>query len=383
MPKKIFICAGEASGDMYGSHLVKEIKQLYPDAVFTGIGGERMKEAGVRTYFGLSSLAYMGVLEVLRHYIRFRNIFNSLVRAARLEKPDLAILIDYPSFNLRLAKKLNQAGVPIVYYISPQIWAWGKKRIHTIKKLVRKIIVIFNFEEAIYKKAGVDVEFVGHPLLDTARPKSTRSDFLRLLGLDEDKVTIALLPGSRKKEVEHLLPVMMDTADIIHKEMPNTQFALAKYSDLPARLFDSILKKHDIPVAAADDRVHDILNAADFAIVKSGTGTLEAAIMATPMIIVYRTSFLTALVSKLTIRLPYVGMVNVMSGKKIVPEFLQYDVRPKNMADEVLDILKHKGKYESIKQDLVKIKGMLGQAGASRRAANIIAEILEGSDRRP
>jgi lipid-A-disaccharide synthase len=377
MPKKIFISAGEASGDLHGSNLVKEIKALYPDVEFFGIGGERMKQAGVKIFFDLSSLAYMGLWEVFKHLFRFRNIFNFLINEIKNQKPDLAVLIDYPSFNLRLAKQIHRLDIPVVYYISPQIWAWGKKRIELIRKYVTKMVVFFDFEKDLYEKGGIDVEFAGHPLLDVAKPELTKDEFVKLLDLDASKITVAILPGSRKKEVQHMMRILLDTAEAIYREAPNTQFVIAKYPELPKSLFEPLIKKYDIPVSLIDNRIYDVINISDFAIVKSGTGTLETAVLETPMIIVYRTSFISAFLSKIALRLPYIGMINVIAGKLAIPEFVQYNARPRRMADEILSILKDRRKYSSIKKDLAGIKKKLGEPGGSGRAAKVVADMLK------
>jgi len=237
-------------------------------------------------------------------------------------------------------------------------------------------VVFFEFEYQMYKKNGVDAEFIGHPLLDSAKPGLPRKDFLRSLDLDDAKLIITLLPGSRKKEVEAILPVMAQTAVLIKGALPTAQFIIAKHPGLSEKLFQKYLDKYQVDFRIVDDRVYDALNISNFAIVKSGTATLETAILGVPMIIVYRTSFLTWLVSKHVIKLPYIGMVNVMANRKIAKEFLQYDAIPKNMANEIVATLRDKQKYDSLKGELNKIKNMLGAPGASKRGANVIAGML-------
>jgi lipid-A-disaccharide synthase len=239
--KNIIIVAGEASGDLHASHLVIDIKNILPDTKFYGLGGSRMRAAGVELFYDLTTLSVVGFFEVIKHLKTIRKIFQELLKRIDEIKPELVILVDYPGFNLRLAEQLKKRNIKVIYYISPQVWAWGFNRIRLIKKVVDKMIVILPFEETLYKKYGIDASFVGNPLLDLAKPTKTVEQFLKSVGLAPDKITIALLPGSRNKEVERLLPPMLNACRIIHRQNPQTQFLLLKASTVEERIFQKIL----------------------------------------------------------------------------------------------------------------------------------------------
>jgi lipid-A-disaccharide synthase len=353
MPKKIFIIAGEASGDLHGSSLISEIKRLSPDTGFVGMGGPLMVRAGVRSFQDISELSVIGLGEVLSSLEKFKAVFRMLVKKLEDEKPDCVVLIDYPEFNLRFAREAKKRGIPVVYYISPQIWAWRKGRVKTVKRFVDKMLVILGFEKDFYAKYGVAAEFVGHPLLDSVKTLRPRDEFLKEHGLDTLKKTVAILPGSRRGEVERNLPVMAEAAEIIKEKLGSgVQFVVAKFG--------------------GEYNIYDCMNAADLVLVASGTATLETTILEKPMIIVYRVSFLTWLFGKLLVRIPHIGLVNIVAGEKIVPEFVGFRIDPQKIADEAISILLSPARSEGMKTHLAAIKGKLGEPGASKRAAEII-----------
>lgn len=373
--KKIVIVAGEASGDLHAASLVSALKALRPQVEFYGLGGRRMREAGVELFCDLTRLSVVGFFEVIKHLKEIRGIFNSLVVKVEELQPDAVILVDYPGFNLRLAKELKRRGFKVIYYISPQIWAWGLKRMDLIRAVVDKMIVAFKFEEELYKSYGVDVEFVGHPLLDLAKP---RPSSLRLdeAGLAPNKTTIALLPGSRNKEVARLLPIMLRACAIFCQKNPGAQFLLLKAETVDEEIFQAALVNLKLPLASISNRTYDGLNASDAAIVASGTATLQTAIMEVPMVITYKVSFLTWAFARWLIKIPYIGLANVVAGKKIVPECVQFQARPEIIAGNLQQILAP-DKYPAIKRELVRVKKILGEPGASRRAAAIVARMLD------
>ncbi|MFA6356946.1 MAG: lipid-A-disaccharide synthase [Candidatus Omnitrophota bacterium] len=353
MPKKIFIIAGEASGDLHGSNLVLALKGLSPDTVFSGMGGPLMVKAGVRSFQDISELSVIGLGEVLSSLGKFKAVFRMLVEKLEEEKPDCVILIDYPEFNLRFAREAKERGITVIYYISPQIWAWRRGRVKIIKRSVDKMIVILGFEKDFYAKYGISAEFVGNPLLDSVRTLCPRDEFLEQHGLDASKKTVAILPGSRRGEIEKNLPVMAEAAEMIKEKLGGgVQFMVAKFG--------------------GEYNIYDCMNAADVVLVASGTATLEAAILEKPMIVVYRVSFLTWLFGKLLVRIPFIGLVNIVAGEKVVPEFVGFRVEPGKIADEAVSILLSPARSKSIKTRLAAIKGKLGMPGASKRAAEII-----------
>lgn len=374
-PKKIIIVAGEASGDLHASHLVAAIRDLLPETRFFGLGGSRMRAEGVEIFYDLTTLSVVGFFEVIKHLKTIREIFNLLLEKIEEIKPDCAILVDYPGFNLRLAQQLKKRNIKVIYYISPQIWAWGLRRVHLIKKVVDKMIVILKFEEELYRKYGIAASFVGHPLLDIAKPTIPKSQFLQSVGLAPNKTTVALLPGSRNKEVERLLPIMLQVGKIIRHRNPQIQFVLLRASSITNQIFKKCLSAIDFPLASAENQTYNGLNASEAAIVTSGTATLETAILQKPMVVIYKVSFLTWIFIKRMIKIPYIGLVNVVAGKKIVPECLQYRASPEIIADHILEIL-DQSKFPDLKNELSKIRDVLGKEGASNRAAKIVVEEL-------
>ncbi|MBU3959109.1 MAG: lipid-A-disaccharide synthase [Candidatus Omnitrophica bacterium] len=376
--KNILIVAGEASGDLHASCLVEAIKDIDPAINFFGLGGKRLKQAGVNLYFDLVSLAVIGFSEVLRNLKKFKEIFHGLLKEVDRIKPNLAILVDYPGFNLRLAGELKKRGIPIIYYISPQVWAWHKKRIMIIKRLVEHMIVIFKFEEALYKKHGIPVSFLGHPLLDIVKPCLSKEELFNRLGFNLENLTIALLPGSRKKEVNTLLPIMLKTAGLIQESLgDNIQFLILKSSATKEAIFNKIIARYKkLSIRLLSDMTYEGLAASNFALVASGTATLETAILGVPMAILYKVSFLTWAYLKMLIKIPYIGMVNIIANQSLVPEFIQYDARPKRIASFVKTILTNPRELNRITGLLCGVKRQLGEKGASQRAAEVIINFL-------
>lgn len=374
--KKIMMIAGEPSGDLHGSNLATELKKIMPRLEIFGTGGERMKNAGVNILFDLKALAMTGLLDVIKNYFRLKKIQTALLDKIKKEKPDLIILIDYPDFNLRFAKKVGRDGPPIIYYISPQIWAWRRHRIKLIKKYIKKIIVIFKFEEELYKKKGVPVEFVGHPLLDIVKPSVSREEFLKRFGIDANKKIIGLFPGSRTGLVKTHLPIILKSAEVIHKNFPEIKFLLSKSQTVDRKIYEDALKKINLPVMLIKDGAYDIISASDFVLAISGTITLETAILEKPMAIIYKLPLLEYILARPLLRLKNIGLVNIVAGRQIVPEFIQFKARPKIIADALLEILRNKQKCDEIKNNLAAVKTSLYPSGASQKAAESILSIL-------
>jgi lipid-A-disaccharide synthase len=374
--KNILIVAGEASSDLHAANLVREIKNINPNINFSGLGGKRLKIEGVNLYYDIVELAVVGLFEVLKNYPKFKKIFDNLLKEVDLNKPELAILVDYPGFNLRLAKELKKRNIPIVYYISPQVWAWGRNRIKTIRDCVERIIVFFKFEEEFYQKEGIAVSFFGHPLLDLVKPTAK-------LNLNPTQYTIALLPGSREKEVKNILPIMLDTADLLYKEITNIKFLILRSPTVKEELFKEILSRYKLPTYILTDMTYDGLAASDFAMVASGTATLETAISLIPMVVMYKVSFLSWLYLRTAIKVPYIGMVNLIANKKIVPEFIQYGARPKKIASYIKDTLTNPKELDRIRKLLLEVKSRLGENQASQKAALLIVDLLEKHENKP
>ncbi|MBU4312232.1 MAG: lipid-A-disaccharide synthase [Candidatus Omnitrophica bacterium] len=374
--KRIMIIAGEASGDLQAANLVKSLRSLNPQIEIFGIGGKCMKDAGVDIIYDIVEIAVIGFVEVLKHISIFRKIFNKLVGLLDTRKPDVVILVDYPGFNLRFAKKAKEKNIPVIYYISPQIWAWGKERISEIKKCVDKMIVIFGFEEELYKEVGVKVSFIGHPFLDSVRPLWKKEETIKHLHLNHDSIKIALLPGSRTIEVERHLPQMLKACEKIKEKLPDVEFMLSRRQELDKSIYNKIISSSKIKPHSLENRPYEIMEVADLVIVSSGSATLETAIMQRPMVVIYKTSLITWLFAKNLIKIPDIGLVNIVAGKRIVPELVQFQVNAENIAKEALEILKDKRKQEEIKENLRQVKQKLGSSGATSRASHLIQKFL-------
>jgi len=376
-PARIMIVSGEPSGDLHAAELVNNMKKLNPGLQFYGIGGELSRAAGVETLYDIKDLSVVGAIEVVRHAGPIRKAFTTILEKADKERPALAILVDYPGFNLRLAKALKKRSIPVAYYISPQVWAWGANRISLIKEYVRRIFVLFKFEEELYKRHGVDAEFIGNPLMDTVRPTLAKSDILRKYGLSEEKRTVCLLTGSRTGEMRSLLGPMLGAAKIIEKKLGDVQFIVSKFKDLPGEFFEKEIRRAGLGAVVIEGDTYNALFASDFAIVASGTATLETALIGTPFIITYKTNPVTWMIAKRIVQVKYVGIVNIVAGRQIVPEVLQYEATPENLAAASLEILGNPERLQRMKADFTQLHTLLGPPGASSRAAASILNLLK------
>ncbi len=334
-----------------------------------------MRQSGANIYCDIKDLAVIGFFDVLKKLPKFFALKKLILQKIKEEKPDAIILVDFSGFNLRLARKINRT-IPTIYYISPQVWASRPGRVKTIKEYIHKMIVLFKFEEEFYKKYGIDATFIGHPLLDIVGPTMDEKEFLNKFGLLESKTTIALLPGSRKQEIKNILPVMLEASILINKNMANAQFVIAKSPQLDLDIYNRIISKAFIDLKIIEGKTYDCLNIADFCLVASGTATLETAIMQRPFVVIYKMNLLNYLLYRPQVKVPYIGMVNIVAGRKIVPEFIQFKARPKEISEQVLKILQNPAQLEQMKNDLTLVKSLLGEKGASRRAAQIILNFL-------
>jgi len=373
----VMIVAGEVSGDSHAATLVSALKKLDPSLTFSGLGGPKMEKAGVAIDEDFTKFAVVGFIEVIKHYKEFKRCFDLFLKNVAARKPAAVILVDYPGFNLRLAARLKKMGVRVIYYISPQVWAWKENRVQFIKKNVDRMLVLFDFEKKFYADRGVDVDFVGHPLADKVDITDGREKILNSLGLSSDKFTIGLLPGSRQKEIESLLAPMLDAATILHKEDSRFQFLLLKAPNLDPVLFEKFLTNRQLPLKILTGHFHNGLNACDICMVASGTATLETALLLKPMVVIYKTSYLTFVLAKALIKIPYIGLVNVVAGKKIVPECIQDDANGIKIAGELKKIYQNPSEFDRMRQDLEKVKSSLGEGGASVRAAKNILQFLK------
>ena len=375
MIRNIMVVAGEASGDLHAAALVKALKRIDPQYRYYGVGGERLREEGVELVADSADMAVVGVTEVFLKLPAIIKVMNSLTRSFQEKKPAAVILVDYPDFNLVLARKAHAKGIKVFYYISPQIWAWRKGRIRLIQRIVDKMAVILPFEAFIYQSAGVDAEYVGHPLLDMIPPPSSQEDARERLGLRTDVKTVSLLPGSRPGEVARLLPLCLQAAQKLQRQQ-ELQFIMPLASTLSPDFVESITGRYNLKIVVVPNAIYDVLAAADLAIVASGTATLEAGLMGTPMIIIYRVSRLTYLLGRMFIKVKNIGLVNIIAGKTIVPELIQQEANPQRLAELADQLLGDQNARTRMKIALSKIKDQLGAPGAAERAALLAANLL-------
>jgi len=378
MPRLLLSC-GEPSGDLYGAELVRHLRRQVPDLDVFGLGGDRLLEQGARLTAHVRDLAVVGLLEVVSHLPRLQRTFRTVLAEVEATRPDLAVLVDYPDFNLRLARQLRRRGVRVVYYVSPQIWAWRRRRVRVIRETVSRMIVIFPFEEAVYREAGVPVAFVGHPLVDLVRPPEDPAAFLRSSGLDPGRPVVAILPGSRAKEVAHNAAALAGAAELLGKGRPELQFLVALAPSLdPAPVERAFARSGARLVAGA---AHAVLGASRLALVASGTATVEAALLGVPMVVVYRVSRLTYGLGRPLVSVPHFAMVNLIAQRAIVPELEQSDFTPERVAAEAAALLDDPARYERTRQDLAEVRRRLGAPGASARAAALVAEGLRKGEK--
>jgi lipid-A-disaccharide synthase len=370
------IVAGEASGDKHGAHLVEAMRALRPDIDFEffGAGGGEMRSAGVETIVDVRELAIMGALEVAAALPKFLRVFRQLREAARERQPDAVILIDWPEFNLRLAKSLSRDSQRVFYYISPQVWAWRSYRVNAIRRYVERMFVILPFERDYYERAGVEVEYVGHPLLDSVRVTAAREEFCARHGLDASRPIIALLPGSRRKEVSHILPPMGVAARELNVSRPQWQLAVALAPTVTRGQVEEIIKEIGAPanLKLVFNDTYNAVAAAELAVVASGTATLETAVIGTPLVVVYKASALNWRIFWPLINVPFVGMPNLIAGREVAPELLQDNLTGAKLGALVKEMMGDAARLERARADLAEVRAQLGEADASERAARSI-----------
>lgn len=366
------LIAGETSGDIHGAGVVRELKKLNPSIEIFGIGGEKMQSEGMQLVYHVRELSFMGFLEVIKHLPLIRSVEKTLEQLLKHKKPDAVLLIDYPGFNLRFARKVKKYGIKVFYYISPQIWAWKKNRIKKIKTFVNKMFVVFPFEKNIYEKANVPVEFVGHPLLEEIQIEFSKEQFCKRYDIAPTKKILAVLPGSRKQEIEKLFSVMVRAANEI-KKYEEIEIAVGVSPTISLEFYEKHLPPN-IEVKFVEHATHEFMKYAHCAIVTSGTATLETALLETPMVIVYKTSLFTYLLAKNFLQIKNIGLANIVAEKTIVPELIQSQVTVENIANAFNNVIFSEEKYKKIKQELSVVKEKLGTRGASERVAKAIME---------
>lgn len=374
---RVLISCGEASGDLYAGALASELRALDPSVRIAGVGGDRLRAAGADLVGDYRGLSVTGLAEALKVLPRSYAMYRRVVAHARAERPDVFVAIDFPDFNFRVAAAMRRLGVPVLYYISPQLWAWRPGRMRTMRRIASHVAVIFPFEEPLYRDAGLPVTFVGHPLLELARSTGSRVEFLRELQLDPAAPTVALLPGSRPNEVRAILPTIAEAAARIVRAMPRTQFVLARAPHLDDALF-APARAAGIPIRLVEDRSDEVLASADLVITASGTATVQAAIHDCPMVIVYRVSPLTYRVGKPLVSVTTYGMVNLIAGRTVATELIQEEFTPEAVAREALELLNPE-RGAVARAALADVRARLGTPGASRRAAELVLALARGA----
>lgn len=373
--RRVLLVAGEASGDLHGADLVAALRARVPDLDIIGLGGERLRHVGMRTIADAADVATVGFVEAVGRLGLLARTYRALARVLRSERPDLAILIDFPEFNLRLARIAKRHGVPVFYYIGPQVWAWRPGRVRTVARHVDALALVFPFEQRLYAARCPGAEFVGHPLLDRVRATRSRAESLTRYGLDADRLTVALLPGSRQKEVRYVLPRLLDAAELLQRER-QCQFTLALAPTVDAGEIRAEVAGRDIDVRVVADDTYNLVHASDLALVASGTATLETALLERPMVIVYRLSAVTYTLARLLVGVPFIGIPNIVAGREIVPELLQGSATGDRIAAAARMIIDDPPVRERMVQELAAVRSVLGPGGAAGRAAEIAQRLL-------
>jgi lipid-A-disaccharide synthase len=369
------LVAGEASGDLHGADLVQALRKHISHLEVVGLGGERLRAVGMRTVADVADVATVGVVEAAGRLRCLARTYLTLSRMLRRDRPDLAIFIDFPEFNLRLARVAQRAGIPVFYYIGPQVWAWRRGRVRTVARRVDTLALVFPFEPSLYPQHGVDAEFVGHPLLDRVATTRDRPTTRRRYGLDPDRTTIALLPGSRGKEVRYMLPRLLEAAAQLHRER-DCQFLLARAGTVDPTEVAAGIARHGVEVRVVDDDTYNVINASDLVLVASGTATLETALLERPMVIVYRLSPVTYTLARLLVDIPFIGIPNIIAGRQIVPELVQGAATGPRIAAAATKILDDVTLQQTMIQQLAQVRHALGSGGAADRAAALARGLL-------
>jgi len=378
-PTQILISAGEASGDMYAARLAAALRTR-ADVQLFGMGGPRMRDAGVELVADCSEVSLVGIVEIAKKYPALKRVWKRLVGEAARRKPRLAILTDFPGFHLRLARALKRQGVQNVYFVCPQFWAWRPWRANLVRRRFARGLCIFPFEEEWYRARGVKADFIGHPLVGNVAAKRTRAEFAAACRLDASKPIVAILPGSRSGEIAHHMPMLMQACRLIQRDR-TVQFVLALAPGVKQSQIVQYLTP-EVSMHVVEDATYDAMGAADLSIVSSGTATVEAALMDTPMIVVYRLAPLTAAIAKWLVRTPMFAMVNLIAGKRVVPELVQKDFTPARLAREAIRLLDSPEARAEMRRGLAEVREKLGPPGAVERAADLIAGMLNAPQRK-
>jgi lipid-A-disaccharide synthase len=375
-PLKILFSAGESSGDQHAANMFLELKKQQPDIKGIGMGGAKMAQAGIDIRYDSANIAVIGVVEVIKHYAEIRRALKLVQQLVASERPDLLVCVDYKEFNFKLARYAKQQGIKVLFYVSPQVWAWRPGRVKAYGKVIDMMAVIFPFETAYYDAEKVPVCYVGHPSVDKVHAQRSKEEDLARFGLDNNKPIVGLLPGSRANEIKRMLPVMLAAAEKVQAELPGCQFILPQADSISDALLESYTGQSPLKITVVKNQPYDVIQCCDAVMTTSGTATLEIALLTVPMVIAYKLSPLTYWLGRWLVNTPFIGLPNIVSGKGIIKELIQHDATADQLAAEIMQILTDKAYADEMRQNLDQVKQQLGQGGGSKNMAQLALEML-------
>lgn len=375
-PLKILFSAGESSGDQHAANMFLELQKQQPDIKGFGMGGAKMAQAGIDIRYDSVNIAVIGVVEVIKHYAEIRRALKLMQQLVATERPDLLVCVDYKEFNFKLARYAKQQGIKVLFYVSPQVWAWRPGRVKSYGKVIDMMAVIFPFETAYYNAEKVPVRYVGHPSVDKVHAQRSKNEDLTLFELDKNKPIVGLLPGSRANEIKRMLPVMLAAAEKVQADLPECQFILPQADSISDALLKNYTHQSPLKITVIKNQPYDVVQCCDAVMTTSGTATLETALLTVPMVIAYKLSTLTYWLGKWLVNTPFIGLPNIVSGKSIIKELIQHDATAENLSAEILRILTDKAYADQMRQNLNQVKQQLGQGGGSKNMAQLALEML-------
>ncbi|MBT3812527.1 MAG: lipid-A-disaccharide synthase [Gammaproteobacteria bacterium] len=377
LSKKVMLVSGESSGDQHGANLFLELKKRSADIQGIGMGGKKMAEAGIDIQYDSSNIGVIGVIEVIKRYAEIKRALNAMQSLLLEQRPDLLICVDYKEFNFKLAGFAKKNGIKVLFYVSPQIWAWRPGRVVKYGKVIDMMAVIFPFEVPFYEKENVPVRYVGHPSVETAHAKRSRDEDFKEYGLAMNQPVVGILPGSRTDEINRMLPVMLRAAERIQKEIPGVQFVLPQADSVSDELLQASFQQSSIEVTNIKNQFHDVVQCCDAVMTVSGTATLEIALLNVPMLVAYKLSTITYLLAKILVDTEFIGLPNIIAGKSVVKEFIQYQATPENLAQEIIHLLTNKQYAATVRDGLQTVKIEVGKGGGSENMAELALEMLQ------
>jgi lipid-A-disaccharide synthase len=376
-PLSVMFSAGESSGDQHAANMFLELKKHQPDIKGFGMGGAKMALAGIDIRYDSGSIGVIGVVEVLKHYGEIRRALKLIQQLVSTERPDLLVCVDYKEFNLKLARFAKQCGVKVLFYVSPQVWAWRPGRVKTYGKAIDMMAVIFPFETTYYDAENVPVRYVGHPSVDKVHPQRSRLEDMAIFNLDESNPVIGLLPGSRANEINRLLPIMLAAAEILQARIPGIQFMLPQADSISDELLESYMDRSPVKITVIKNQPYDVIQCCDVVMTTSGTATIEIALLNVPMVITYKLADLTYWLGRWLVNTPFIGLPNIILGKGFIKELIQHEATSENLAEEIERILTDKFYADQMRDNLNQVKQQLGQGGGSKNMAELALEIMK------